>query len=135
MSATVKPPFRATIAVAGALAILLSIAAGFVGSVAIGMGACGGDGGTPYAGYGSERNRLCNSAGQELMMGELMAPPLVALVATAIACLRRRFAPLMVGGGLAMLALFAPFYVLDSADTKTPPPPCEWYDITSDHCS
>jgi hypothetical protein len=126
---------RAAIAAAGVAAILLALVAGYAGALSIGLGTCGGDGGQPYAGSGSQLDRLCGSAGQGLELAELAGVPLIAVLATALAFMRRRFRALLVGVGLAMLAFLGPFLVLSSASTKTQPPPCQWYDETSDYCS
>ena len=114
MSATEKQPFRASVALAGAVAILLSLFAGYAGALSIGLGACGGDGGASYAADGSPRDRFCDSSGDTLQTIELVGVPVITLIASALAFARRRFTPLAIGVGLAALAFVGPLAVLSA---------------------
>ncbi|WP_445148124.1 hypothetical protein [Baekduia sp. Peel2402] len=100
------------IGVVGTIVTLLAVLVGFFGSGAIGIGPCGGDGGSHYAEEGSPRIDLCRSAERKLELVEFPGVPLLVAVGTAVATARRRWTALIVGLGLGLLAFAVPLATL-----------------------
>ena len=77
--------------------------------LSIGLGWCGGDGGSPYAEPGSAQAAACDSTLVTwLSVVPTYAGPVVVLVATVVALHRRSALPLLVGAALGALLSFGP---------------------------
>jgi hypothetical protein len=101
-------PARTMGVVAG---VILCLVGGYLAFVVIGMGPCGGDGGSPYAAPDSPRGRLCDRGiGWIAFVG-----PVVAFAAGAVvASLRRSSAALVAGAVAAVAVIVAPIVVVEA---------------------
>jgi hypothetical protein len=99
---------RAIAVVAG---VILTLVGGSLAFIVIGMGPCGGDGGSPYAAPDSPRGRLCHEGiGWIALLG-----PFVAFVAGAVvAALRRSSAALVAGLVASVAVLVGPIVVVEA---------------------
>ena len=97
-------------------AVVLLVANGFL-TIAFGIGACGGDGGTPYSASGSDRDAYCDFLGDHAAIEVLLvlATPLLALGFGLYAARRRDrralLGTLLAGVALTLVAHVPPWFL------------------------